>query len=613
MLSRRSLMALSFVVSGVFYVCFLMAAPHILLINAEAAKPKVLQTFRVELKNIPAQPVEEKPEPENLAGEPPPDQPQGQPQSGNGSDLSSRPGTMAELLTRPDDQSMGAQAFQVANADIPNIVDRVSTDAIPREHDLSYSETGAKHADAKIIEISKDTARLDINVPRKFVRPSPDRIVEPGTFPVLRSEAIEPGQIPLEIDRRGISMIGQPVAMPAPGTGTGPAAAAAAGSLVSSTPPPEPPPMPKEVVKALDKPMAEAPLQKEIKAVRAESDFVFLDDLVDIKINTYRAAGEKQGFFELSIQPKESGKIEVLPKDITFVIDASRSMQQRKLELAGKALGEMIKKLRPEDHFNVVVFRDTPSLLRPDRVPATDANKTAAEAFLKGLESKGQTDVYSALRTVVSQKPRAGIPGLIVLVSDGRPTTGMQDSREVINAVTAENDLRNSIFAFGAGNTVNRYLLDLIAYRNIGRSSITANMEDTGVKLPGFFEEFSDPLLTDIKVDYGHIADAEIYPRAIPNFYRKGAVKVFGRFDPEKDKEFVMRLTGHAGGKGKELVFRAKLGDAPQATGTIASEWAFAKAYYIIGEISRQGETPELMGQLKELSAKYNIRTIYNQ
>ena len=610
MVSRRSLMTLSFVVSGILYIGFLIAAPHIMLINAEAAKPKVLQTFRVELKDIPVRPEEAKEEPENKPEGQAKEQAQGQPQSGNGSDLASRPGSMAELLTRPDDQSIGAQAFQVANAEIPNVVDRVSTDAVPREHDLSYSEIGAKHADAKIIEIARDTARLDVNVPRRFVRPSPDRIVEPGAFPALRSEAIEPGQIPLEIDRRGISLIGQPVVMPGPSSGLGPGTGT---SLVASTPPPEPPPMPKEMVKALEKPMTDAPLQKEIKAVRAQSDFAFLDDLVDIKISTYRASGEKKGFFELSIQPKESGKIEVLPKDITFVIDASRSMQQHKLDLAAKGVGALVKKLRPEDRFNVVVFRDTPSMFQSDRVSANDGNKAKAEAFLKGLESKGQTDVYSAMRAVVTQKPRAGIPGIIVLVSDGRPTAGMQDSREVINAVTAENDLHNSIFAFGAGNTVNRYLLDLIAYRNIGRSDVTPNMEETGAKLPAFFDEFSDPLLTDIKVDYGHIADGEIYPRAIPNFYRKGAVKVYGRFDPEKDKEFVMRLTGRAGSKEKELVFRAKLGDAGQATGTIASEWAFAKAYYIIGEISRQGETPALVGELKDLSAKYNIRTIYNQ
>jgi hypothetical protein len=319
--------------AGVLYVCLLMAAPHIMLINAAAAKPKVLQTFRVELKDIPARPEEAAKEPEKKAveqAESAPQEPQqGQPQSGKGSDLASRPGSMAELLTRPDDQSIGAQAFQVASAEIPNIGERVSTEAVPREHDLSYSETGAKHADAKIIEIARDTARLDINVPRRFVRPNPDRIVEPNTFPTLRSEALEPGQIPMEIDRRGISLIGQPVTMPEPSKGPG---LGIPGTLVASTPPPEPPPMPKEVAKVLEKPAAEAPIQKEVKAARAQSDFVFLDDLVDIKINTYRAAGEKLGFFELSIQPKEGGKIEVLPKDITFVIDASRSIIQRKLE-----------------------------------------------------------------------------------------------------------------------------------------------------------------------------------------------------------------------------------------------------------------------------------------
>ena len=44
----------------------------------------------------------------------------------------------------------------------------------------------------------------------------------------------------------------------------------------------------------------------------------------------------------------------------------------------------------------------------------------------------------------------------------------------------------------------------------------------------------------------------------------------------------------------------------------MARGWAFQKAYHIIGEISRQGELPELLAELKRLSDTYAIRTIYD-
>ncbi len=585
MLSRRSLMVLSFIISAVLYICFFAAAPYVTLMAANRDLDRALDIFKVEIREV---------EPEVVKVETPE----------AAEELASRPGSMSDLLARPDEQAqLPAPATAAQPVEVPNLSDRVASEALAREHDLAYEPATANTADAKIIEIARDTARQDIEVPRRFVRPSPERILGPGEYPSLRSEAMEPGQIPMEFDRRGVSLLAQSANLPAGG---------APGPPIAEIPVPEPE-IPPDIREAIEKPPVEAPLQKEVEAARSESDFVFMDDMVDIKISTYRAPNEKQGYFELRIQPREGGKMEVLPKDITFVLDASRSMLQRKLDLGARGVSDLVNLLRPEDRFNVVVFRDTPILFQPERVPATNETKAAALDFMKNLESKGQTDVYNALRPVMAELPRPGVPGIVLVVSDGRPTTGLQDSRAIITALTAENSLRNSIFAYGAGNTVNRYMLDLLAYRNKGVSRVHPNIEDTAKLMPGFFGEFSDPILVDVRADYGRINKDTLFPRILPDFYRKGAVAVYGRFDPERDKEFVMRLTGRAADREKELVFKAKLESAGQGGSSIASGWAFSKAYHLIGEISQQGETPELLGQLRELSEKYNIRTTYNQ
>jgi len=90
-------------------------------------------------------------------------------------------------------------------------------------------------------------------------------------------------------------------------------------------------------------------------------------------------------------------------------------------------------------------------------------------------------------------------------------------------------------------------------------------------------------------------------------------VTIYGRFDPERDGEFVIRLAGLAGEQRKEMVFRADLRRAESKGAEIAREWAFQKAYAIIGQISRDGELPELLARLRELKAKYGVSTSYDE
>ena len=45
----------------------------------------------------------------------------------------------------------------------------------------------------------------------------------------------------------------------------------------------------------------------------------------------------------------------------------------------------------------------------------------------------------------------------------------------------------------------------------------------------------------------------------------------------------------------------------------IARNWAFRKIYYLIGEMTRVGETPELLTELRTLAHQYNIRTSYDE
>lgn len=587
MLSRRMILAMSFVAASAVEAGFFVVAPNVNLFQESMIWRGFTNRFQV-----------------RLHGDMPPEEAGGL----AGTGLVSRPGSVQDLLSRHDEFLRPPEPMLERPAPVPELSKRLAAERLERDYDLERDGETLKRLDAKILEITQAEARRGIEVARRLVRPSPDRIVGENEFAVLRSVLTEE-KAPLRLEGTPRSLLAEGVAVVNAGS----------SEKAPENPPPErevsrpeliaPPPAPPPI----EQMVARAPVKREAAAARQESPYAFMDDLVDIQLESYAPPEEEQGYFRLRILPKENAQIEVLPKRVTFVVDASKSIIPHKLKLTIRGLERALGALRPEDHFNIVVFRDSPSAFRPEPVAATKENKADAADFLARFESKGETDIYKALLPVVRDAPREGLPGVIVVITDGHATTGLRDSRGIINGLTRDNDSRNTIYAFGGGRTVNRYLLDLLAYRNKGESYVAPKVEDIDEELPRFLERLQDPLLVGLRADYGQIPEENVFPRSIPDFYRGQAVTVYGRFDAKTTQDFVMRLSGAAQDKQKEVVFRARLADAATGGQDIARNWAFQKAYYIIGQISRDGETPELLAQLRELGAKYGVHTSYDE
>lgn len=578
MYSRQSLLVMSIVIAMMLHLTVLALSPRIVLHNVHYAPQKPVKLFRVQVREEQAPPeVKEEDSPGEAKG----------------------PGSIEDLLKeepqniRPDEEMLNK------NVEIPELADRLASESIERQHFLEADPEANQAIDAKLIEIAQDAARQDIEVPRRLVTPSADRILGENDFPVLRGpgdlndQPIVVGSLPSK------SLLGK-----------GPAGGGGEGS--AEKPPFENVVAPPEVVQPLSLPEEPliAPVVDELKQ---ENPYSFLDDLLDIKVDTYCPPQEKEGYFRLRILPKKGRNVSPLPKDVTFVIDASNSISQHKLSNTAKATMELVKTLRPEDRFNVVVFRDSAQGFQSDRVSASDDNKASAIRFLSSLESSGQTDLYSAMRPVVQSQPREGVPSIVLVMSDGRPTTGIRDARTIINSLSAENTQGNSVFAFGGGNTVNAYLLDLLAYRNKGEAEVAPNVEGIPSALPKFFSKLNDPLLVDLNADLGSIDEKDVYPKEVPDFYEQKPITLYGRYAPGKNKDFVMRLAGKAESSKKDVIFKADLQSAQTGDEQIAKSWAFQKIYWLIGEICRSGETPERLAELRELSRNYGIRTSYDE
>ena len=523
--------------------------------------------------------------------------------------LVSRPGSVSDMLDQRDDRipTPSDTSFDTVTQ-VPNMIERMTNNLPERQYDLERDPNILKRVNSRILEISEEDARRDIEVTRRLVRPSPERILDENELPVLRSQLPEPESLPFIFSDLPRSLLLEGVSEPTTGV-----------PLLGERSDTDQ--MPQVVtgqengiaVAAFEKSITSQPLEEELAVAQAESPYEFWDDLLDIKLTTYLPPGEAEGYFQLQVLPRAESAIPVLPKHVIFVIDTSNSMTQIKINAVIRGFRDIIPSLHDADLFNIVAFRDTPIFFRQESVFATAENKQLALQFINSLESRGSTDFYNALLPVVRQQETTNHAQLILVISDGRPTAGLRDARAIINGLTVDNNLRHGIFAVGGGNTVNRSLLDLLAYRNKGEAYVSETVPGLAQDLPLFFSRYNEPILTDINADFGRLDDSRVYPRVLPDFFRRRPVTLYGRFRKDQDVDFLVRLSGTAGEINKEVLFQKSFADAEPGDASIANRWAFQKAYHLIGEISRLGETAELRDELNTLSRVYNIRTSYDE
>src|SRR5947207_4114308 len=95
------------------------------------------------------------------------------------------------------------------------------------------------------------------------------------------------------------------------------------------------------------------------------------------------------------------------PREITYIVDTSGSMEGVSINQAKEALLMALDRLREGDRFNVIEFNSTTHSLYPAPMPADAATLTNARTFVRNLHARGGTEMLPALTAALST-PRAG-------------------------------------------------------------------------------------------------------------------------------------------------------------------------------------------------------------
>ncbi len=335
-----------------------------------------------------------------------------------------------------------------------------------------------------------------------------------------------------------------------------------------------------------------------------------LDEFLDIEVQTYTDPADAQKYYQIKIFARKGVKsFKVMPKEIVFAVDCSLSISPDRLEKFKRGVRYCLEHLNKEDVFNLISFKEKAEYFSSQSLSPSPEAVKSAERFIMGLESSRRTNVYSAFHEIVKAAP-ARVPSNVMLLSDGRPTYGIVDSRELINSITKINKGVRPVFAFSGGGKVNRYLLDFIAYRNRGWSQFIKNTSSIDKGMGEFYDKIKDPIFLNLRFQLNGLDDSEVFPKNLPDFYQNAEFVLYGRFD--REDRFSMRLLGDVDGKTKELIFSRSLNEAPKGDVQILRGWAFNKIYYLISRLTDVGNDPKILQEIGDLSRRYEIVTPYS-
>lgn len=335
-----------------------------------------------------------------------------------------------------------------------------------------------------------------------------------------------------------------------------------------------------------------------------------LDDDFDYLLRRYDEQG-RPGYFEIEVVPKRSlRKLRAMPKDVVFLVDTSSSLPQATVDQAVRGVRDALGTLNEGDRFNIVLFNEQVRFFSPDRPqPATQANLVKAGDFLRVAKAEGYTDVNAALSRLLQRDVAADRVYNLVLISDGQPTRGVIDTRDLINLITRDNDLNASIYCIGVGRRPDRELLNFLAYRNKGFSLFVTDDARTAGTIVDLLSRIRYPLVKDVRLNIVGLDPTTVYPRDLPNIHQNQRFDVFGRY--VVPGQFTMRILGRGADGPVDFTFNRDLERAPIGDRAIARDWAFWKLHHLYSEVLRRGETPGLQRQIDELGERYDLKTLY--
>ena len=336
-----------------------------------------------------------------------------------------------------------------------------------------------------------------------------------------------------------------------------------------------------------------------------DQDFIFkykIEERDEPQITTF--VSEKDGedyYMIMAIPPDPKKNKSQIPKEMTFVLDVSGSMNGNNIKYAKMSILEALDKLEPQDYFNIIAFDDNSYHFKYNPILATEENILQGMDFVNNLQGGGGTQALPALAWALDEQHNPDFMKMIVFISDG----ALGYENEVFKLL--DSGLRDArIFSINIGYSPNSFLLEKIAKMSRGSNIYIKNNNDIISQVGKLIDKINNPIISDIKIKLDDSAD--LYPNPINDLYHNEPILVFGKSDDLKNKITIEGTTSR--GKYKET-FRIKKRKLKEHK-SVPILWARKKIESLMDDYrlkysKTSQEKEDLKNEIIQISKKYNV------
>lgn len=195
------------------------------------------------------------------------------------------------------------------------------------------------------------------------------------------------------------------------------------------------------------------------------------------------------------------------PLNLCIVIDRSTSMAGARLDMVKASTIQILRRLRPQDLFSIVVFSDRAELLLPS---SRIVEPGKLEARIQMLQTSGGTEIFQGLDLAyhqVLQNLDKSHVNHIVLITDGR-TYG--DESQCLDLADKAAKLGIGISGLGIGSGWNDGFLDDLSKRTGGSSYFVSQPQEISQLLVGKMNNLMQILMDEILLEFNQGAQAKL-------------------------------------------------------------------------------------------------------
>lgn len=299
-----------------------------------------------------------------------------------------------------------------------------------------------------------------------------------------------------------------------------------------------------------------------------------------------------------------------IPVDVALALDTSGSMSGLKIRQLRDAARGITTHLGPEDRLRLVPFASVARSPWPGFRPVTPENRSDAVRTVDGFVATGSTNVEDAIRTAFAASDNAtrqgdrDALGVVVFLTDGRPTAGLDDKDALRDLARRENDAGARVFGVAFGDDADWGLVHGLGRDGGGAALRVPAGQGAEVDLGRFLRTLTAPVLRNVTADY----DGEVtaYHPSAPVLFAGSELLVVGTY-PAEQGNITGKVTARSpDGPVQRSFHQPTREDGPSVLPDLV---AYHRIRTLEDRIDAVGPRPDLVQRLRNLSLEHGVVT----